>query len=316
MSLISFVIPCYRSEKSLPIVVEQIRHTVEQRSGYDYEIICVNDHSPDSVWNVMKRLAEVDERIIAVDLARNFGQHAALMAGYRLAKGEYIVSLDDDGESPVESVYECVDKLEEGYDVVIGKYDHKLSANLFRRLGSYCARKMGEAMTRRPKNLEMSTFRVMHSFVKDEICRYHGCYPFVSGLIFRTTLNIANVPVIHHSRMHGKSGYSFSKLLGLWLNGFTAFSVKPLQMASWLGFLVAFAGFVVAIVAIIRKFINPHIAMGYTSILAAILLVGGCIMLMLGLIGEYIGRIYICLNNSPQYVVRQTIDNRDKNTKN
>lgn len=307
MPLISFIIPCYRSEKTIRTVVSEIISVVTQRPSFTYEIICVNDHSPDNVWEVLEKLAGDDPHITAIDLARNFGQHAALMAGYRQAVGDYIFSLDDDGQAPVEAIYSCINKLDEGYDVVIGKYEQQLSASCLRKLGSFFARKMSEIMTQKPKAIQLSTFRVMKPFVRDEICRYQGCFPFTSGLLFRTTLNCANVPVKHHARLEGTSGYSIRKLLNLWLNGFTAFSVKPLRVASWLGALVACLGFSVATITIIRKFLNPNIAIGYTSLLAAILLIGGCIMLMLGIIGEYIGRIYICLNNSPQYVIRQIV---------
>ncbi len=307
MKLISFVIPCYRSEKTIESVIDSIRLEVAKRPEFDYEVICVNDRSPDNVWQIIANIAGKDSRITAIDFARNFGQHSALMAGYRYAAGDYIFSLDDDGQAPVESIFDCIDKLEEGYDVVIGKYKNKRSENGFRRLGSLCATKMSESLTNKPVDLDLSTFRVMRPFVRDEMCRYEGCYPFTSGLLFRATRNCANVEVEHHERISGRSGYTFVKLLNLWLNGFTAFSVKPLRMASWLGFSVAFIGFIVAIITIYRKIFNPNLAMGYASLFAAILVIGGCIMLILGLIGEYIGRIYICINNSPQYVIRQIV---------
>ncbi len=306
--LISVVIPCYRSEKSIGVVIEEIKQIVSARPGYDVEIICVNDHSPDNVWQVLKEYAESDSRILAIDLARNFGQHAALMAGYRHAKGDYVFSLDDDGEAPVDAIYEAIDKMEDGnYDVVIGAYDHKNSASFLRRFGSFCNEQMSRLLIGKPASLALSTFRLMRPFVKDEICRYEGCYPFTSGLLFRTTLNCANIPVKHRKRLEGRSGYTFSKLFSLWLNGFTAFSVKPLRLSSFLGCIFACIGFLYALYCIIHKLINPNMQMGYASLMAGLLIIGGIIMLMLGMIGEYLGRIYICLNNSPQYVIRQII---------
>ena len=312
--LISVVIPCYRSEKSINIVIDEIEQVVSSREGYDVEIICVNDHSPDKVWLVLKERVARDRKVIAVDLARNFGQHAALMAGYRLAQGDYVFSLDDDGEAPVEAIYHAIDKLEEGnFDVVIGAFDHKNSASLFRGLGSFCNERMSRWLAEKPADLALSTFRLMRPFVKDEICRYQGCYPYTSGLIFRTTLNCTNIPVVHRKRLEGRSGYTFKKLLMLWLNGFTAFSVKPLRMASLLGFVFSCLGFLYALYCIIHKIINPNVQMGYSSLMSALLIIGGIVMLMLGLIGEYIGRIYICLNNSPQVVVREVLkSNSDK----
>lgn len=311
--LISVVIPCYRSEKSIGIVIDEIEAVVAGREGYDVEIICVNDHSPDNVWKVLKERVVADEKVIAVDLARNFGQHAALMAGYRMAKGNYVFSMDDDGEAPVDAIFSAIDKMEEGnYDVVIGAFDHKNSASIFRSFGSFCNERMSRWLAEKPADLSLSTFRLMRPFVKDEICRYQGCYPYTSGLIFRTTLNCANIPVTHRKRLEGRSGYTFRKLLMLWLNGFTAFSVKPLRMASFLGIVFSFLGFLYAVYCIVHKIVNPNVQMGYSSLMSALLIIGGIVMLILGLIGEYVGRIYICLNNSPQVVVREVIGQKRK----
>lgn len=306
--LISVVIPCYRSEKSINVVLDEIEQVVSTRKGYDVEIICVNDHSPDNVWHVLIERVKWDSKVIAIDLARNFGQHSALMAGYHMAQGDYIFSLDDDGEAPVDAIYQAIDKMEEGnYDVVIGEYDHKISANVFRKFGSFCNEWMSRLLADKPTNLYMSTFRCMRPFIKKEICRYQGCYPYTSGLIFRATKNCVNIPVHHRRRIEGNSGYTIGKLLTLWLNGFTAFSVKPLRLASILGVCASILGFLHAVYCIIHKIVNPNMQMGYASLMSIMLILGGIIMLMLGLIGEYIGRIYICLNNSPQYVIRQVI---------
>lgn len=306
--LISIVIPCYRSEKSINVVIDEIEQVVANRDGFDVEIICVNDHSPDHVWSVLKERVARDAKVIAVNLARNFGQHAALMTGYRQAKGDYIFSLDDDGEAPVDAIYQAIDKLEEGnFDVVFGAFDHKNSASLFRGIGSFMNERMARWLAEKPADLSLSTFRLMRPFVKDEICRYQGCYPYTSGLLFRTTLNCANIPVKHRKRLEGRSGYTGKKLLMLWLNGFTAFSVKPLRLASLLGFVFSCIGFLYALYCIVQKVVNPNLQMGYASMMSALLIIGGMLMLMLGLIGEYIGRIYICLNNSPQTVVREII---------
>ena len=198
--------------------------------------------------------------------------------------------------------------MEEGnYDVVIGEYDHKISANVFRKFGSFCNEWMSRLLADKPTNLYMSTFRCMRPFIKEEICRYQGCYPYTSGLIFRATKNCVNIPVHHRRRIEGNSGYTLGKLLTLWLNGFTAFSVKPLRLASLFGVCASILGFLHAVYCIVHKIVNPNMQMGYASLMSVMLILGGIIMLMLGLIGEYIGRIYICLNNSPQYVIRQVI---------
>ena len=302
---LSFVIPCYRSEKTIEGVVSEIVCEVGKRPGFDYEIVLVSDHSPDNVWSVIDRLCDEGRgRIKGMELARNFGQHAALMAGYAHATGDLVVSLDDDGQTPVNAVWSLVDKLEQGqYDVVYASYPDK-KHNALRNLGSRVNDWMASWLLDKPVDLKVSSYFVARRFIVNEMLRYHQAFPYVIGLVLRATRNICNVPVEHREREVGGSGYTFAKLLGLWMNGFTAFSVKPLRLASLLGVVCAFVGFVACVWAILNKLIlHPHAPAGYSSMMAALLFLGGIVMLILGLIGEYVGRIYICLNNSPQYVI-------------
>ena len=141
----------------------------------------------------------------------------------------------------------------------------------------------------------------------DEMLRYQNAYPYVIGLVLRTTRNISNVTVEHRDRREGESGYTLKKLLGLWFNGFTAFSEKPLRIATAVGMLCAAAGFLYGLYTIVKKLVNPLVPIGFSSLMAAIMFIGGMLMLMLGLVGEYIGRMYICMNNAPQYVVREMV---------
>lgn len=302
---ISFVIPCYRSERTVEAVVAEIKQVLSQRPEVDYEVVMVSDHSPDNVWDVIKRLHDADSnRIKGLELARNFGQHAALMAGYAHVTGDYVVSLDDDGQTPVEAIWPLVSKLEsEGLDVVYGAYPVKRHSG-FRNLGSRINDWMACWLLDKPRGLKVTSFFVARRFVIDEMLKYAGPFPYVIGLVLRATRKIANVPVEHRDRAEGVSGYTFAKLLGLWMNGFTAFSVKPLRLASFAGVLCSLLGFGFGVWAIVNKlFINPDAPLGYSSLMAAVLFIGGMLMLVLGLIGEYVGRIYICINQSPQYVV-------------
>lgn len=304
---ISFVIPCYRSEHTVMSVVDEIEETMRSHSEDRYEIILVNDGSPDRVWAVIKDRCETDTHVVGVNLSKNFGQHCALMAGYHQAKGEAIVSLDDDGQTPADQVYLLLDKLEEGYDVVYATYpEYKQTA--FRRFGSDFASLMTSFMLDvKEKTPKGSSYYAMRRFICQEIIKYDNPYPYLGGLVLRSTRNIAVVPVQHRERISGKSGYSLKALISLWLNGFTAFSVKPLEMGSLVGVLLAFSGFIFALITIIRKIVNPNIQAGWSSIIAALMILCGMIMLMLGLIGEYIGRIYICLNKSPQFIVKEVM---------
>lgn len=306
MEKLSFVIPCYGSETTIEIVVNEIRETLKQRPEYDYEIILVNDCSPDRVWPRIRALALADSHITGIDLAKNFGQHAALMAGYRHCTGDLIISLDDDGQTPACELFTLVDKMKEGWDVVYASYAHKMHSG-FRNFGTWMNERMTESLIGKPKGLRVTSYFIMRRFIANEILRYENAYPYIEGLIFRATRNIANVPVTHHERMVGESGYTFSKLLALWFNGFTAFSVKPLRIATFCGSACACIGFLYGIYVVIRKLVDSSIEMGWSSIIASIFFLGGLILIMLGMIGEYIGRIYISINNAPQYTIRQVV---------
>lgn len=302
---ISFVIPCYRSEKTIEGVVAEIKSVVSRRPEVDYEIVMVSDHSPDNVYSVIERLCREDPlHLRGMELARNFGQHAALMAGYAKTTGDVVVSLDDDGQAPLEATLPMVDfMLADGHDVVIGKYPekkHSFSRNLVSKLND----RMTIWLLDKPQNLQLTSFFVMKRFIVDEVASYCGPYPYIPGLMLRVTTSVANFNVKHRERQEGASGYTISKLIALWANGFTSFSVKPLRLAAWMGGVCALLGFIGIVYVIVNKiWLCPDVPLGYTSMMAALLFVGGLLMLILGLIGEYLGRIYICLNNAPQYVI-------------
>lgn len=304
---ISFVIPCYRSEHTLTSVISEIENTMNLLQQYVYEIVLVNDCSPDDTFHVIRQLCEQKPYVRGINLARNFGQHAALMAGMRHTSGDYMVCLDDDGQSPADEVGKLLGKLEEGYDAVYAKYEHK-HHSAFRNLGSKVNELMLRVMLDKPASLYVSSYFAVKRFVVEDMVRYENSYPYVIGLVLRATKNIANVTVTHRDRMEGKSGYTLKKLLGLWINGFTAFSVKPLRIATLMGAICAAFGFLYGFYTIVKKLVNPEVPLGFSSIMSAIVFFGGMMMLMLGLIGEYIGRIYISLNNSPQYVIKEKIN--------
>jgi len=307
MKKVSFVIPCYRSEQTLPHVIAEIEAKMNTMEEYQYDIFLVNDCSPDNTFSVIRELCEKHEYIKGIDFARNFGQHAALMAGLRHTDGDYVVCLDDDGQTPADEVDRLLNKLEEGYDAVYAKYGHK-QHSAFRNLGSKLNERMMRMMLEKPPELYLSSYFAVKRFVVEDMIRYENSYPYVIGLVLRATGNIANVPVNHRERESGSSGYTLKKLIGLWFNGFTAFSVKPLRIATGFGGVSAVMGFLYGLYTVIKRFINPDVPIGFSALMTAIVIFGGMIMLMLGLIGEYIGRIYISMNNSPQYVIREKIN--------
>ena len=316
MQMISFVIPCYRSSQTLPGVIQEIKDTMKTLKNYEYEIVLVNDSSPDDTFCVIAGLCRENDNITGINLAKNFGQHAALMAGFHYVKGDVVVCLDDDGQTPACEVGRLLAGIEEGADVVYAKYNHKHHSG-FRNFGSHVNEVMTRIMLGKPKDLYVSSYFAAKRFVVDEMIRYEYAYPYVIGLVLRTTKNIVNVEIDHRDRQAGESGYTLKKLLGLWFNGFTAFSVKPLRVATVTGTICALCGFAYGIYTIIKKiFIQPpDLVIGFSALMSVIVFMGGMLMLMLGLVGEYMGRMYVSMNNSPQYVIREIVGNGKEETK-
>lgn len=306
--LISFIIPCYKSQNTLGNVVDNIEKMMEGRKDYESEVVLVNDGSPDDTWGTIEKLCAKYSNVTGIDLAKNRGQQSAIMAAIKHTKGEIIACCDDDGQTPIETCFDFIDKMDEcGYDVVCAKYGERGKRSIFRRFGSWLNDQMSIYFLDKPKDINTSVYFVAKRFVALEMARYDNPYPYITGLLLRTTGRIGNVEVEQKNRLAGESGYTFKKLFNLWVNGVTTFSIKPLRLANFLGLLFAFIGFVTIIVLAISKLCNPNVSVGWTSLIATNLLVGGFIMLFLGIIGEYIGRIYLCLNKSPQYVERVVI---------
>lgn len=305
---VSFVIPCYRSAKTLPGVVNEIEETMQGLSTYEWELVLVNDCSPDETFEVIRGIVAQAalQNIIGLSLAKNFGQHAALMAGFHEATGDVVVALDDDGQTPANEVGKLLQGIENGSDVVYARYQNK-KHSAFRNFGSSVNEKMTRVMLGKPKDLYVSSYFAAKRFVIDDMLRYENSFPYVIGLVLRATKNITNVDVTHREREIGASGYTMKKLLGLWFNGFTAFSIKPLRIATFIGVFTALAGFAYGVYTIIKKFVIPDVPLGYSALMSALVFIGGMIMIMLGFIGEYVGRMYISMNNSPQYVVRERV---------
>ena len=191
--------------------------------------------------------------------------------------------------------------IENGADVVYARYAHK-KHSWFRNFGSKVNELMTRVMLGKPKDLYVSSYFAAKRFVVDEVLRYKNAYPYVIGLVLRSTKSIVNVDVTHREREIGTSGYTLVKLLALWINGFT-----PLRLATMAGTICAGLGFLYAIYTVIKKFVNPAVPVGFSSLMSAIMFIGGMLMLMMGMIGEYIGRIYVCMNNSPQYVIKEKV---------
>lgn len=307
--LISFIIPCYRSERTIKKVVQEAEEVIQKKTGYDYEIVLVNDYSPDNVYEILVDLASKNKKIKVVNLAKNMGKHAAMLAGFSVAEGEYYVNMDDDGQCPVDRVWELIECLEKDQcDVAMAKYHQKKQSG-FKNFGSSVNHMMTCIMLDKPSEIVFTNFSVFKKFVAQEMVSYKAPYPYIEGLVFRITKRIKTIEMEERNRADElPSGYNLKKSLSLWINGLTAFSVKPLRVASIVGLFFSILGFGYGLYTILHKLVNPNVLLGYSSLLAVLLFSSGMMMMMLGMIGEYIGRIYICINAAPQYVIKDTIN--------
>lgn len=302
---LSIVIPVYNSEGTIAKVVNNLIRILE---GYKYEIVLVNDGSKDRSEKICKDLTKKFKFIKFINLSKNFGQHSAIMAGLRFSSGDYIISMDDDCQTPPKAIILLINKLKQGYDVVYVKYYNK-KYSIFRKIGSRINDLMMNMLLNKPKGISTSSNFILKRYIAEEILNYIGPYPYISGLIFRVTDNIANIELEHAKREKGKSNYNLFKLFKLWINGFTNFSVKPLRASFLIGCLLSAISFILVIVFIIRKFTDPNIFLGWTSILVAILFFSGIQLITMGLLGEYIGRIFLSQNKLPQYVIKEKLSN-------
>jgi len=303
---LSIIIPVYNSEKIIEKVVNEIEIAISKlNSKYDLEIILVNDYSKDNSLQVCKNICKHKSFVKLISFSKNFGQHNALMAGIRVASGDYIISMDDDLQTPPDEMGKLIDELERNnYDVVFAKYKTE-NKSIFRVFGSFVNDKMANILAEKPKNITINSYFIMKKYIANEIIKYDHAYPYIGGLIFRVTQNVGNVLIEHRERKIGKSNYTLKKLLQLWFNGFTNFSVKPLRISSIFGLFLSITGFIYLLVIIIRKIINPGTPTGWTSIMAAIIFFGGIQLLSIGLLGEYIGRLFLSINKKPQYVIKE-----------
>lgn len=302
---LSVVIPVYRSAGTVPELLGRLRRTLET-SGSTWEVVLVEDGSPDGSWETLTRELASDPRgVVAVRLTRNFGQHNALMCGFRTASGRVVVTMDDDLQNPPEEIPALVGRLDEGsFDVVYGRYPGKEHAP-WRNLGSWLV----NAFYRRAfgTGVTVTSFRAIRREILESVLRYDLNYTFVDGLLAWTTDRIGDVPVSHHPRPSGRSGYSLARLATLALNLLTNFSLVPLQLVTGLGLLLAGGGFLVGAFSLLQYLQHRILVPGYASTITAILVLGGAQLVALGVIGEYVGRLHLNVNRKPQYVVRTVL---------
>ena len=300
------VIPVFNGAASIAEVVARVAAVFADKR---LEIVLIDDGSLDESENVCRQLAQrSDAQIAFVQLSRNFGEHNAVLAGLAQTHAPLVAVLDDDGQNPPEELPDMFAELERRQlDVVYGQYLER-QHSWPRRLGSWFNDRVANIMLCKPKGLYLSSFKVMNRFIVDEILKYSGPYPYIDGLICRSTNRLGQLPVKHAPRLAGRSNYTLPKLIRLWLNMFVGFSIIPLRITSLAGFVIAASSLLWLMMIIIDKlWITPGVTLGIPSVLACIVLFSGVQLAVLGMVGEYLGRVFLASNGQPQYIVRYAI---------
>lgn len=302
--LISIVIPVYNGEKTISDLVVELISCL--RPAYSIEIVLVNDRSTDRSEDACVSLFQrYPDAVRFYSLAKNVGEHNAVVAGLIQTRGDYAVIMDDDFQNPISEVRKLIDYAVGHDDDVVYTYYTTKRQSVLRNLGSGLHNLLANVLLKKPKGLYMSSFKCLNRFIINEVVKYDLPFPYLDGLILRTTDKIGRIEVEHHPRPSGKSGYTLKKLLGLWLNTFTAFSMLPLRIAVIVGLVFSLVGFLLGVVTIIEKISNPRLPVGYTSIIVILSMFFGVLLVSLGVIGEYVGRIYLALSKKPQFTIRK-----------
>lgn len=304
---ISIIIPVYNGGQSIGRLTDEL---IAQLSPIlKIEIVLINDCSQDNSEEECIRLAKKYSKIICFySLAINSGEHNAVMAGLNKATGDFAVVMDDDFQNPVSEVTKLITYMVNNhYDVVYTFYADKKHSFL-RNLGSQFNDKVANLMLKKPRNLYLSSFKIINRFLINEIIKYNLPFTYIDGLILRSTSNIGKIEVAHEARQTGKSNYTLVKLISLWLNMFTNFSVMPLRLAIIQGFIFSIVGFAIGIYAFIEKIYNPNVPSGYTSLIVIISVYAGIQLIAIGMVGEYLGRVFMAQNKKPQFTIRRSFN--------
>lgn len=307
---LSFVVPLYNSAATIEALVRDIESQMVEGG---HEIVLVNDGSADETAAICRRLVHGGTvPITYVEHARNFGEHNAVLTGWRHARGTHVVNLDDDGQNPPsEAVRLWQHAKSSGLDVVFGHYEVK-QHSLWRNAGSWLTNRMTDWALDKPAGFYLSSFRCVSAFVTRQVANYAGPYPYLDGLLLQVTQRIGSISVRHEVRRAGTSGYTLRRLIRLWLSAWLNFSLLPLRAATLVGIVTALAGLAAFIVVVWLWANDRGPAYGWGWVMATVLVFSGTQLLMLGLIGEYLGRMFLAVNQRPQAVVREIVSNADR----
>lgn len=299
----SIVIPVYNSSRSIETVCRGIQDLFKIQNQ-SYEIILVDDASQDESWQVLQRLHAKDTNIKIIRLMRNFGQQNALLCGFKQARGEFVITMDDDLQHPPEEIPKLMTKIEEGHDVVIGALISKQD-NTTKKIGRRLVDWINRSVFNKPKDLKLSSFRILRQAVVKAIGQIHTPYPYLTGMIFSVTRNVASVDVIHRPRQHGQSNYNLKKLIALAFNLLIHYSALPLRLITFVGVTVAAGSFLLGLYFIFKKMFVGQVVPGWTTLVVLLSFFNGLLMVALSVLGEYLVRLLGEVSNRPQYVIRE-----------
>lgn len=309
MKEISVVVPVYNSHEC---VAELARQVEDALKSFDWELILVNDSSPDTSWQEIVRAASSQKRILGINLRKNGGQDLAILAGLNHARGKWVVIMDDDLQHSPFDIPRLYEEAQKGFDVVYADFEQK-KQKLWKNLGSALNGKVSEVALGKPKGIYLSPFKIISGDVVKEMCRLNNLFPYIDGLIFQVTRNITQIPIKHHRRAAGKSNYTLIKSIKVFLRMMFGFSILPLNLATYIGTISAFLGLILAVYYFVKFCLGLESLTGWTSLMVVILILGGLILLALGIIGRYLGQMYLTVNNSPKFVIKETTkDNADE----
>lgn len=305
---ISIVIPVYNSCECVHELSRQIKDAL---SGISYEQIMVNDCSKDSSWDEIKKESRTNPNILGINLRKNGGQDSAILAGLNHACGRWVVIMDDDLQHSPYDIPRLYEEAKKGFDVVYANFESK-KQKLWKNIGSWFNGKISEFAIQKPRNIYLSPFKILNKGVVDEMIKFNNLFPYIDGLIFQVTRNIVQIDVEHHKRELGKSNYNLVKSIKVFMRMLFGFSTMPLNLASYTGFVSAFIGLILAVYYFVKFMLGLEKLTGWTSTIILILILGGLILVALGIIGKYLGQMYLTLNSQPKFIIKETVGLRQK----
>lgn len=306
MKEISIVIPVYNSHEC---VAELSRQIADALKGIDYEQIMVNDCSKDSSWEEIKKESEHNPNLLGINLRKNGGQDSAILTGLNYATGNWVLIMDDDLQHSPYDILKLYEEAKKGFDVVYANFETK-KQKLWKNLGSWFNGKISEIAIQKPKEIYLSPFKIVSKGVVAEMIKFNNLFPYIDGLIFQVTRNITQIDVEHHERELGQSNYNLIKSIKVFFRMLFGFSTMPLSLASYTGFFSAFVGLIMAIFYFVKFMLGLEKLTGWTSTIILILILGGMILVALGIIGKYLGQMYLTINNQPKFIIKETTDKR------